>query len=108
MLAEKAIEDFKKTGAIALWHSHRIGYAFWKVGKYKEAKYYFDQQIKYCTESIKLNRYMASAKEAQYNLATVYAFFGEKKKAYQYLDEFNRMNFYPLWWISLAKHDPLV
>jgi TolB-like protein/Tfp pilus assembly protein PilF len=107
LLAEKCIEEFKKSGALPLYHSHRIGYAFWRVGRYKEAEYYFKQQIKYCTESIKLNRYISSSKEAHYNLASVYAFYGEKKEAYQYLDEFNTMNFYPLWWVSLIKHDPL-
>ena len=40
-------------------------------------------------------------------MAATYAFLGDKVKAYQYLDEFDTMNFYPLWWIILAKHDPL-
>jgi TolB-like protein/Tfp pilus assembly protein PilF len=105
--AKKQVEQLKKTGALPLQSSHRIGYAFWKVGKYKEAEYYFNEQIKYGTESIKLSRDIASKKAAQYDLAGVYAFLGNKAKAYQYLDEFNTMNFYPTWWISLAKYDPL-
>ena len=46
-------------------------------------------------------------KIAQYDLAAVYAFIGDKVKAYQYLDDFNNLNIYPLWWISYAKHDPM-
>jgi TolB-like protein len=107
MTAEKEVEQLKKSGDLPLQSSHRIGYAFWKVGKYKEAEHYFNEQIKYGKESIKLGRSLASWKAAQYDLAGVYAFLGDKTKAYQYLDEFNTMNFYPLWWISLAKHDPL-
>jgi hypothetical protein len=105
--AKKEVEQLKKTGELALAHSHRIGYAFWKVGKYKEAEYYFNEQIKYGTESIKLSRDMASAKRAQYDLAGVYAFLGDKNKAYQYMDEFNTTNYNLLWWISYTKHDLL-
>ena len=103
----KLIERYKKSGSLPLEASHRIGYAFWKVGKYKEAEYYFNEQIKYGTESIKLGRDIASWMAAHYDLAGVYAFLGDKVKAYQYLDEFDKKNFYPLWWISMAKHDPL-
>jgi len=106
-VAEKYIEQLKKSDVLPLSYSHRIGYAFYKVGKYKEANYYFNEQIKYGTEAIKLNRYIPSYKGAHYDLAGVYAFIGDKVKAYQYLNEFNTMSFYPLWWVSLAKHDPL-
>ena len=98
---------YKKRGELNLVQSHRIGYAFWQVGKKKEAEYYFNQQIKYGEESIKLGRDIAQWNVAYYDLAGTYAFLGDKEKAYQYLDEFNKMNFYALWWVSLAKHDPL-
>jgi len=105
--AKKLLEYHKKSGTLSLVQSHRIGYALCQVGKTKEAEYYFNEQIRYDTESIKLGRDIASWKAAYYDLAGVYAFLGDKKKAYQYLDEFNTMNFYQLWWVSLAKHDPL-
>jgi hypothetical protein len=28
-------------------------------------------------------------------------------KVSYHLNEFNTMSFYPLWWVSLVKHDPL-
>ena len=37
----------------------------------------------------------------------MYAFLGDKEKAYQYLDEFNKKNIYPIWWVTFIKHDPL-
>jgi tetratricopeptide (TPR) repeat protein len=107
IFALKEIEQLKKTDSLPLYFSHRIGYAFWKVGKFKEADFYFKEQIKYGTKSIKLGREMASLKSAQYDLAAVYAFLGDKTKAYQYLDDFNTLNIYPLWWICYAKHDPM-
>jgi len=106
-IAKKLIGYYKTSGTLALGKSHRIGYAFYKVGKTNEAEYYFKQQIKYCEESIKLGRPYANLKYAYYDLACVYAFKGDKEKAFQYLDEFNTWNFYPLWWVNLARHDPL-
>ena len=105
--AENYIEESKKSGSLALQSSHRIGYAYWQAGKKKEAEYYFNQQIRYSKESIKLNRITAQRKVAQFDLAGTYAFLGDKAKAYQYLEESNKKNAYPLWWITLLKNDPM-
>jgi TolB-like protein/Tfp pilus assembly protein PilF len=105
--AKKLVEYYKKSGALNLQQAHRIGYAFWQVGKCKEAEDYLNQQIKYDEEIIKLGRELAQNKSAQYDLAATYAFLGNKEKAYQYLNDFSTKKFFPLWWISLAKHDPL-
>ena len=105
--AQELIEIFNETGELNLYQSHRIGYALWKVGKQNEAEQYFKQQIRYCEESIKLGRPIAQRKAAHYDLAATYAFLGDKEAAYRYLNDFNSLSFYPLWWISLAKHDPL-
>jgi TolB-like protein/class 3 adenylate cyclase/tetratricopeptide (TPR) repeat protein len=85
----------------------RLGYTFWHAGKTEEAKYYFDKQIEYCLESIRLNRVYAVNKWAHIDLAAVYAFLGEKEKAYQYLKEFDKRHFETLWSVNVLKHDPL-
>lgn len=105
--AQKLLRRFDRSGTKDLNQAHRIGYAFWKAGKYKEADMFFKMQIKNSQESIKLKRYMSIYKGAYYDLAAIYAFLGEKEMAYQYLDEFSKKRFYPLWWITLSKHDPL-
>ena len=105
--ARRLLDGIEKSGELNLMQSHRVGYAFWVSGKQKEAEEYFNQQIRYSEESIKLGRPLAHRKSAQYELAATYAFLGDKQKAYKYLNEFSKLNFYPLWWISLAKHDPL-
>jgi TolB-like protein len=105
--AQKNIERIKKSGELSISYSHRIGYAFWQMNKKTEAADYFNQQIRYDEESIKLNRENAQIKSAHYDLAATYAFLGDKKKAFQYLDEFNKKEFCPLWWITYFKYDPL-
>ncbi len=105
--AKKLIRQFEKSGELNLDQAHRIGYAFWRAGKHDEAKKYFDMQINYSREIIKLNRMISQFKLAHYDLAGTYAFLGDSPTAYKYLEEFDRKSFYPLWWVTLAKHDPL-
>jgi TolB-like protein/Tfp pilus assembly protein PilF len=105
--AQKLIDKSNKTGELNLVQSHRVGYALWKVGKHNEAEQYFRQQIRYSEESIKLGRPVAQRKAAHYDLAATYAFLGDKEAAYRYLNDLDSLSFYPLWWVSLAKHDPL-
>jgi len=107
LYASKCAEYYKKSGNLNLFESHRAGFAFWQVGKYKEAKEFFNQQIKYGEQSIKLSREIAESKSAHYDLAATFAFLGNKVDAYKYLEEFDKRTSYPLWWVSLAKNDPL-
>jgi TolB-like protein len=112
LIAKRMVERYKKSGEPNLQQSHRIGYAFWRAGKQEEAKDYFNQQIKYCEESIRLDRLLSKMYAAQYDLAATYAFLGEKEKAYKYLNaidknEIDRNKSYPLWWIFYIKYDPL-
>jgi tetratricopeptide (TPR) repeat protein len=105
--AKKIIERFKNSGVPEYYQMHRIGYIFYKMGKYKEADGYFKQQIRYVEESIRLGRVYSQNKNASYDIAATYAFLGDKEKAYQNLDEFNTMDFYSLMLISFVKNDPL-
>ncbi len=97
----------RRSGSLILQQTHRIGWVYWINGRHEEAEQYLNQQIKIGEESIRLDRTIAQKKAAQYDLAGTYAFLGNKEKAYLYLDEFNTMSFFPRWWISLAKTDPL-
>ena len=42
-----------------------------------------------------------------YNPSSVYAFLGDKKKAYHYLDEFSKRRIFALSWVIFLKHDPM-
>jgi tetratricopeptide (TPR) repeat protein len=104
--AKQLINKSKRTGSLPLYQSHRIGYALIRAGKTKEGQSYLNQQIKYSQDNIKLSRTFAQRRAAHYDLAATYAYLGEKEKAYQYLEEFGKLNFYQKWWLSMAKNDP--
>jgi len=104
----KYAEDIKESEGIGISVSHRIGYAYWQAGYKEEAKKYFDDHLYHCKESIKLNRPYSNRLGAFYDLAGYYAFFGDKEKAYQYLDEFlNNLNFFGPSWFRWIIFDPL-
>jgi TolB-like protein len=105
--ARKMVEYYKKSDELNLQESHRVGFAFWQVGKREEAKNYLNQQIRYCEESIRLDRRLAKFFAAQYDLAATYAFLGERKKAYIYLDEINEGITLSLWMKLYMMYDPL-
>lgn len=107
LLALRDQENFRKSGELNLIRSHRIGYAFWMAGKREEGLKYFNQQIMYSMESIKLNRVIAQRKAAYYDLAATFAFLGNKEEAYRYLDEFAKRNTFQLGMVTLLKHDLL-
>ncbi|HEY3371703.1 MAG TPA: helix-turn-helix domain-containing protein [Prolixibacteraceae bacterium] len=104
----KNIERLKKKGEIDLYASKGMGYYLWKMDRIPEAKYYFNQQIQYDLESIQLGRWNAVQRGAHFDLAEVYAFLGDKQKAYEYLDEVTKNHAFPRWSIILFKHDPLL
>jgi tetratricopeptide (TPR) repeat protein len=97
-------------GQISTNNMHRIGYAYFKNGYKKEAEFYFKKQIEYCENIIKLGRRSVAAQEpfyTYYDLAGVYAFRGDKNKAYKNLNNFNQIQRIPLWMVTLIKNDPL-
>jgi len=104
--AKKILAYYKKTGDLNFYQNHRVGYAFWQIGNTKEAENYLKKQIKIDEETIKLNRRLPN-NWAYYDLAATYAFLGDKVKAYHYLNKWNTLKSYPIWFVSLVKHDPL-
>ena len=103
----KFIERKKALGQFYLLSAHRIGYTYAKNGYKKEADYYFDKQINWCDSIIRLNRPWAQAHYTYYDLAGVYAFRGDKAKAYENLRIFNQRKTEYLWMVSLIEDDPL-
>ena len=86
---------------------HRIGYAYWENGFKKEAEYYFDRQLDFCKKVINSGRPDSRETYTYYDLAGVYAFRGDKEKAYKNLRIFNQSLIFPLWMVTLIKNDPL-
>jgi tetratricopeptide (TPR) repeat protein len=104
---KKYISTLKNLGQLDLLRMHRIGYVFWQNGFKKEAEYYFNEQKRICEESIKMGRSYSFTFRANYDLAGVYAFMGDRDKAYENLRVWAKIPVFPLWWVGTIKDDPL-
>jgi tetratricopeptide (TPR) repeat protein len=104
---KKYVEKQKDLSYFSLNGTHRIGFVYWENGYKKEAESYFDMQIKYSNEEIKLERGSALTFFQYYDLAGIYAFRGEREKAYENLRIFNQRQWMPLNLVRLIKDDPL-
>ncbi len=104
----KYVKIFKIQGDKQVMHyMHRIGYAFTQNGYKEEAEHYFNEQIEYCERSIELGRQYEKMLYTYYDLAGVYAFKGERDKAYGNLRIFNKKPMMSSWMVTLIKTDPL-
>jgi len=105
---KKFIERSKIQGSEwELSSMHRVGYSYWQNGYKEEAEYYFNEQINYNNGMIKFKRLVAQMLYPYYDLAGVYAFRGERDKAYENLRIFNNKPIMSSWMVSLIKTDPL-
>jgi TolB-like protein len=104
---KKWFERLKTQKELSLDNMHRIGYAYWQNGYKKEAEHFFDEQIKYSNRRNELKRPWGQGLFTYYDLAGVYAFRGEKDKAYNNLRIFNKIQRIPFWMVMLIKSDPL-
>jgi len=104
---KKYVEKQKDLSYFSLNGTHRIGFVYWENGYKKEAESYFDMQIKYSNDEIKLERGSALTFFQYYDLAGIYAFRGEREKAYENLRIFNQRQWMPLNLVRLIKDDPL-
>lgn len=103
---QKYIDATTKSEYIPTKGAHRIGLCYWKLGNLKEANYYFNQQIKYSQEMIKLHRFFSDS-HPYYDMAATYAFLGNKDEAYKNLDILKKKKLFAHWWVVLFKNDPL-
>jgi TolB-like protein/Tfp pilus assembly protein PilF len=94
-------------GDLNLYGNHRLGFGYWKNGYTKEAEHCFIEQKKYCEESIKLKRFYSYTGSANYDLACIYSFEGEKEKAYENLKLFNKPQICSRLWVTNIKADPM-
>ena len=102
---KKYIEKLNALGNLKINEMHRIGYSYWKNGYKEEAEYYINQQLDYCIKAIELGRQYSQNYYSYYDLATIYAFRGEKEKAYQNLRIFTQKKIIPLWAVNMIKKD---
>jgi tetratricopeptide (TPR) repeat protein len=105
--AEKYLEVVKIHGEYGLANMHRVGYAYWLSGYKDEAAYYFDKQVAFCINQNHLGRTWSEQLFTYYDLAGIYAFRGEKEKAYKNLRIFKQRKIMHQWMVWNIKNDPL-
>jgi TolB-like protein len=104
---EKQLEMLETSGMIVSNGMHRIGYAYWMAGDKEKGTYYMNLQKEYCEDAIRHERRWARNLYYNYDLAGVYAFLGERDKAYENLRIYNQRDRMTLQFASLIKQDPL-
>lgn len=105
--AKKWLQRIEDLGVHRVNAMHRAGYIYWQLGMYEKADYYFDQQIAYSKKINELGRVMEEKLWTYYDLAAVYAFRGEKDKAYENLRVFNQRQNMSFWIFLVISNDPL-
>jgi len=106
-LAETSLEIY----GLLNWHdahnTHRIGYAYWINGYKEEAEYYFNTGIDMLSGMMGDGRHQYHDFMTYYAFAAIYAFQGEKAKAYENLRLLNQRQRMPQWQVSNIKDDPM-
>ena len=85
---------------------HRIGYVYWQNGFKEEAENYLNKQMEYYNKSVELGRGWSEQYWLHYDIAMIYAFRGEKKKAYENLRIFSQEQKIPQYMVTQIKNDP--
>ncbi len=83
-----------------------IGYAFQENGYRKESDYYFTISIERYKKKINTDN-PGGERYYLYRLAGIYAYRGEKRKAYEYLNRYSQAPIFYSEEVQLIKCDPL-
>ena len=102
----KMMESLKESGEMDMFVPKDFAYCLLQKGRTKEAEVYINQTIQNYLEIIKLGRGHEDLYSAQFDMAEIYAFSGDKEKAYQCLDIAINQPLYPKWWVILYKYVP--
>jgi tetratricopeptide (TPR) repeat protein len=86
---------------------HRAGYAYKKNGLENEGDSLINKHIEYCNSMLTTGRRSDIISYTYYDLSGVYAFRGDKKKAYQNLRMFSKVENCYLYMLTLMKDDPM-
>jgi TolB-like protein/tetratricopeptide (TPR) repeat protein len=112
---DEALDWFKKflkhpeyLGYVSIIGYNRIGLAFWKNGFKDEARFYFNKHVNLLTRVDELGRTTSDPFSNAYDIAGVYAFLGEKEKAYEKLRLASKRQTQGLYVAIYVKNDALV
>ena len=90
-----------------LWATFRLAHAYWINGYEEEAKYHISEGLALYDKMLELNRHFTANIVVFYKLAALFAFQGNKEKAYEYLNKLNDRQGMPLWMVPCINYDPM-
>ena len=105
---KKWMDELIARGKFQFNEMHRVGYAYWMNGFKAEAEQYFEMQLEHCNNLINSGRPYAQLYMTYYDRAGVYAFRGEREKAYADLRMYNLRQRHGYWFVQLINNDPLL
>jgi TolB-like protein/AraC-like DNA-binding protein/Flp pilus assembly protein TadD len=100
------MERLKKSGEMDMFVPKDFAYCLLKTGRTKEAEVYIKQAIQNYQDIINLGRGHEDLYSAQFDMAEIYAFSGEKEKAYNCLDIAIKQPLHARWGVILYKYVP--
>ncbi|MEN8250681.1 MAG: hypothetical protein ABFS32_17235 [Bacteroidota bacterium] len=103
----EAIEESGDSASLMLFLSVH-GYLLFERGYPDQAKKYFEKQIRNYSNIVELGgrSFVFDPHEAHFELAAVYAFIGEKEKAYEHLREANQRKWMGINHVAILKYSP--
>lgn len=105
---KKFLRNYKLTGIMQESSLHRIAYCYSKTGDSKNADYWFREARNSFEKSIMNKDFEAEVLGlTHYDLAGLFAFAGEEKKAFESLKFLDQLELCPKWLLTLIKIDPL-
>ena len=104
---EKFDKRLETLDRLAPNQSYRIGYAYWVNGFKEEGEYYINTGLEMLNHLIKADRRIGQDFQIFYHLAAIYAFLGEKDKAYENLKLLNQRQKMPVSMVAMIKDDPM-
>jgi len=79
---------------------------YWMNGLRKEADQYFNERLTFCSRALENDMPLTDISWAYYDLASIYAFKGDREKALKNLTIYSKSTKCELWMLTHIKNDP--
>ncbi len=103
----ESMKYFKEYLSLTEDRSPQVAYCYWQNGLKREAEKYFNERIEFCNTLLRSDRPYLHVLWAYYDLASIYAFRGDKENAIKNLRLYSENKNIELYMLTHIKDDPL-
>ena len=104
---EEALEYFKEYIKLVPQDINpNVALTFWMNGLRKEADQYFNARLTFCSRALENDMPLQDIGWVYYDLASIYAFKGDREKALKNLTIYSKSTKCELWMLTHVKNDP--